>query len=619
MNALKKAGTIFKKSALDFIKDYIWFITIICLLAKTYLFIGMIYSVNQRSFNIAFMVKIISFAPIYICFLLLPLSFIYLFKNRGKIIFALSINFVISFLMLVDMLNYRAFGKFASMFSLSQIGLLDNLGTTVVSLINPIDIVFFFDIILSVVLVLIFNKKFSIIAKAKRNILAFVLVFIFSLAGMGFLHYMIDVRASSRFPTKDLFYTAWVPQETMRNLSPVGYHLFDIYSFWKDSQPVKLTKADKVKIKEWYAKKQENLPDNKYKGIFKGKNVIFIETESLENCVINQKISGQEVTPVINKLLKNSIYFNNFYAQVWNGTSSDSMFLANTSMFPVKNGVTFYRFPNNTYNSMPVLMEGLGYSTIAAEPDRGSYWNWMAALTSIGFDKCLDSSKFDLSDKVGMGLSDASFLNQLTSVTINQKQPFYLFMVTQTTHTPYNLPDNLREMKIPESIDNTKMGGFMQSLHYTDKQIGIYLSKLDEAGILDDTVVVIYGDHEGMHKFYPTEVSLAQPAEKWWIDNYGKVPMIIYSKGYKGEVVETIGGQIDTLPTVAYLMGVDESKYINTAMGRNLLKTNRNYAEYTQIYKEKYVGDKNPMIKKLAKDSYKLSDLMISSNFFKKG
>jgi phosphoglycerol transferase MdoB-like AlkP superfamily enzyme len=618
MKEIANVGKFVKRSAIDFFKDYIWFFILICLFIKTFLFLGMVYSSDQRNVDFMYILRTLKFGPIYFCFLLLPLSFIFLFRKKGKIIFALSINFFISFLMVVDMLNFRAFGKFATMFSLSQIGLLDNLGTTVVSLINIVDIIFFLDIIAAIVFILIFNKKLSIVEKAKRNILAFILVFVFSIASMGFLHYMIDIRHSSRFPTKYLFFTTWTPSQMMQDLSPVGYHIYDIYTFWKDCQPVKLTDTQKNQIKTWYEKKQENLPDNKYKGIFKGKNVIFIEVESLEKCAVNQKISGQEVTPVLNKLIKSSIYFPNFYAQTWNGTSSDSMLLANTSIFPVRKGATFYRFPNNTYNSLPILMEELGYSTIAAEPDRGSYWNWMTALKSFGFDKCLDSSNFDLTDKVGMGLSDASFLKQLASVTIEQKQPFYMFMVTQTTHTPYNLPDRLRKIKMPASIDNTKLGGYMQSLHYTDEQIGIYLDALDKAGILDNTVVVIYGDHEGIHKFYPTEVSLAKPAQDWWINNYGKVPLVIYSKGYKGEVVDTIGGQIDTMPTIAYLMGIDEKKYNFTAMGRNLLKTKRNYAEYTQIYKEKYAGDADEMTKKLAKDSFKIADLIITSNYFKK-
>ena len=116
-----------------------------------------------------------------------------------------------------------------------------------------------------------------------------------------------------------------------------------------------------------------------------------------------------------------------------------------------------------------------------------------------------------------MGLSDGAFLGQLAPITLQQKNPFYLFMVTQTTHTPYALPNKYRELTIPESINKTKLGGYFQSLKYTDKQIGIYLSNLDKEGLLDNTVVVIFGDHEGMHKFYPTEIAGVKPSESWWL------------------------------------------------------------------------------------------------------
>lgn len=613
MKFFSKAGTELKKSAKSFFTDYLWFFILICLLVKTWLFMGMMYSADQRSIDLFSTLSVTPFSPIYLAFILVPMSFVFLFKKKGKIIFILALDFAISFLMLIDMWNFRAFGKFPTMHSLSQLGLLDNLGTTVMSLLNIIDLIFVADIIIAIIMILIFNKKLSIVANAKRNIIAFVLVLIFAISSIAFLHYMIDKRHSSRFPTKYMFFTCWTPPQTMKDLSPIGYHIYDIYVFWQDCQPVVLTDKDKADIKSWYQKKNENLPDNKYKGLFKGKNLIFIETESLENFVVNRKINGQEITPVLNKLIKNGIYFNNFHEQVFNGTSSDAMLLSNTSVFPIRKGVTFYRFPYNTYNSMPVLMESLGYKSIACEPDRGSYWNWETALTSFGFDKCLDSADYKMDDVVGMGLSDASFLRQVGDVVLKQKSPFYMFMVTQTTHTPYSLPYKLRELELPSTINSTKMGGYLQSLHYTDKNIGLFLDKLDKAGILDNTVVVLYGDHEGMHKFYPSEVNLAKPVQDWWNDNGGEVPFVIYSKGYKGEVKETIGGEIDILPTVSYLMGVPEKQYSDTAMGRNLFKTNRNYAA---INRWKYVGDKE--YKNFALKGIDIADKIISSNYFKK-
>jgi lipoteichoic acid synthase len=612
MNFYKKIYTFVAGSVKKFLKDYLWISTFVCILIKTLMFIGMIFSNNFQEVNFIKALKIIPILTAYICFILLILSFLFLFKARMKFLLTVFINIAITVLMIADLWNFRAFGSFVTMHSLSQMGNLDNLGSTILSYMHIVDVLYFLDILLISIVFMVFEKKLAIIKNSKRNILAFVLVFIFSISALGFLHYMVDIRKSSRFKTKYLFLNCWTPRQTMQNLSPIGYHIFDAYVYWKDCQPVRLSQQEKDDIKKWYSDKKENLPDNEYKGLFKGKNVIFIETESLENFVINQKISGQEITPNINRLLKNSLYFPNFYAQVHGGTSSDAMLLSNTSVYPIRRGTTFFRFPYTTYNSLPKLLEGIGYSTIAAEPDRGSYWNWMEALKSFGFDKCLDVSNFNASEKIGMGLSDGSFLGQLAPITLQQKNPFYLFMVTQTTHTPYDLPKQYRELNIPESINKTKLGGYFQSLKYTDKHIGIYLSNLDKEGLLDNTVVVIFGDHEGVHKFYPTEIAGVQPSESWWSNN-GQVPFIIYSKGLEGKKIETIGGEIDILPTISYLMGVDEAKYIDTAMGRNLLKTNKSFAALSPW---KYVGSEKD--KASAIEGITIADKIITSDYFKK-
>jgi phosphoglycerol transferase MdoB-like AlkP superfamily enzyme len=136
--------------------------------------------------------------------------------------------------------------------------------------------------------------------------------------------------------------------------------------------------------------------------LLKGKNLIFIQLESFENFVIGQKINNQEITPNLNRFLKNSIYFDSIEEQVHLGTSSDSDLLVNASVYPVRSGSTFFRYPDNTYNSLPKLLEKSGYSTLAIHPDKGAYWNWMPALKSMGFQKCIDASYFNMTEFIGL-------------------------------------------------------------------------------------------------------------------------------------------------------------------------------------------------------------------------
>ncbi|WP_171011996.1 LTA synthase family protein [Hathewaya histolytica] len=403
----------------------------------------------------------------------------------------------------------------------------------------------------------------------------------------------------------------------MFNLAPIGYHIHDGYTYYKDSKKYELSTKEIDEINNWMKLKAELLPDNKYKSLFKGKNLIIIQVESLENFIINKKIDNSEITPNLNKLLKNSIYFKNIKEQTFNGTTSDGELLTNTSIFPVRRGSTFFRYPNNTYrSSLPELLEGLGYNTLAIHPDRGSYWNWLPSLSSIGFNKCIDSSYFNLDEKIGLGLSDGSFLKQLVPILKKQKEPFYNFSITLTSHAPFNIPEKYKTIVLPPNIKYSALGRYFQSINYTDKAIGYFVSNLDKSGILDNSVLVFYGDHEGPHRFFKDQIASMKDIPEWMRDNNSKVPLIIYSKGYKSEVIETHGGQVDILPTLSYLMGVDTKNYVYTSMGRNILNTKRNFVILPNGNIESTNLSKNEV--EIFSKATKYSNKIIESNYFRK-
>ena len=288
--------------------------------------------------------------------------------------------------------------------------------------------------------------------------------------------------------------------------------------------------------------------------------------------------------------------------------------MTNTSVYPIRTGATFFRFPNNTYNSLPKLLQGMGYSTLAIHGDRGSYWNWVPALTSIGFEKTMDETHFNTDEKIGLGISDGSYFKQVAPILASEKQPFYNFIVTLTSHSPFDLPDQYRKLALSEDLNKTKLGGYFQSVNYTDEQIGNFIGTLDKSGVLNNSVVVIYGDHTGVHKYYNDEVKEVQPQENWWLDDSKRIPLIIYHKGMKAREIEITGGQIDTMPTVAYLMGITEERYKNTVFGRNLLNTNQDFAV---LANKQYVGkaaDNEEIQEKL--QGIDLADLIIRKNYF---
>lgn len=177
---------------------------------------------------------------------------------------------------------------------------------------------------------------------------------------------------------------------------------------------------------------------------------------------------------------------------------------------------------------------------------------------------------------------------------------------------PFQPSEKYKSLKLSDELDSTYLGGYFQLVNYVDKCIGDLLERMEAEGMLENTVIVVIGDHTGIHKYY--EYSL----EKWydlypWVnveDNY-TVPLIIscddMAEAYKSDI---LAGQIDVMPTLAYLFGMPEEDYINSAMGRNLLKTNRSYA----IFRDGTIhGELTEEEKKIVGSSYKVSDFLFET------
>ena len=232
---------------------------------------------------------------------------------------------------------------------------------------------------------------------------------------------------------------------------------------------------------------------------------------------------------------------------------------------------------------------------------------------SMGFENAYDISDFKETEFYGLGLTDESFFKQVIPRLKEEKTPFYSFMISISSHTPFSMPDEFDKLGLSKEVKDTKLGGYVTAVSYTDYILGKFMDSLDKEGILDNSVVVFYGDHEGVTKFYKDEIDENQELGKKAINNDKHVPLIIYDKELSGKEIKTYGGQVDFLPTISYLLGIDESEYIDTAMGRNLLNTNENFAVLTT---GEYRGD-NKKEKKEKLKSLNLSDKMIRSNYFK--
>ena len=336
---------------------------------------------------------------------------------------------------------------------------------------------------------------------------------------------------------------------------------------------------------------------NKYTNIFKDKNVLVIHAESFQSFTMNLKFNDKVLTPNMNKLASEGIYFDNFYAEESTGTSSDSEFTFASSLMPASNGTVFMNYFNRDYVTIQKLLKEQGYYTFSMHGNNGSAWNRDVMYEYLGYDYFYSKKDYEIDEQIGLGLSDKSFFRQsLEKIeTINKEHDkWYGLLIMLTNHTPFSdIKDhsdysvNIIDEKNQETeyLESTKMGNYLKSVHYADEAIGELMNSLDEKGLLDDTIVVIYGDHDAklktseFEKLYYNEnidkISIDPEKILKTVDDYTyeinrKVPFIIWSKDklnseYVGTFSKTMG-MIDVSPTLENMLGL----YNQFALGHDI-------------------------------------------------
>ena len=602
-----------KRSFVEGVKNKYFSENILILLVKTLLFLMLISDDNANGVNLKqvfySMPPILVWVTVQSAFLSLGLFF----KGNGQRWAFFGLNLFFTIIIIGDMWYFRSNAVFLNYHMFGMASNLENLGSSIISMFRIVDLLFIIDL----VIIAFRNIKFTKIhSKYNRNVIGGLAILFISLLYLGYAHIKVD-KKNLGFENQFIFRTCWSPNQTMSNLTPIGYHIYDAFDFYKQSKPYVFDENEKESVKDTLTSLKENNPNNEYAGMMNGKNLLVIQWESLETFVVNQKIDGQEITPNLNKILNNSLYFDNFYEQTYGGTSSDAELLTNTSTFPVREGATFFRYPNNTYDySLPNLFNDMGYTTLASHPDKGSYWNWLANLKSIGYTTLLDSTDYDTTERINLGISDKSYFTQLADVIKEVKEPYLGYTITLTSHSPFEMPENEKTLKLPSNLEGTKLGGYFHSIHYTDKYLGEFLKQLKTNGILNNTAIAIYGDHEGVHKFYPDEIASIKGLEPWVKENNRKIPLVIYNNELEGKTFSMYGGQVDTLPTLAYLFGVPKENYSSSlTLGRNLLNTNKSYVLLSnrELLQTGLTDEEQIKIKSLID----ISDKMIRGNYYR--
>lgn len=330
-------------------------------------------------------------------------------------------------------------------------------------------------------------------------------------------------------------------------------------------------------------------------GQLKGKNVIVIQVEALQSMIIDQKIGDQEITPNLNKLAAESYYFPNAYSETGAGNTADAEFIVNTSMLPLNGQAAAITYTNRELTSLPRLLDGQGYTSITLHQNEVQYWNRAELYAAIGFDRYYDRAFFKNRDKMWRGSSDEVLFEDGLGVLqkLRKKdQPFYAQFITLSSHTPFTyVPASRRPLKLPYALRGSIASDYLTAESYTDKAIGEFVDQLKATGLWDDSIVVLYGDHMALKKVAvkrstgddPVKVTDALLHRPYGAADYQRIPLMIHVPGQSAsQVVTTTVGQIDIMPTIADMVGLDISD--TPHLGRSILATGRSIMPLRAYY-----------------------------------
>ena len=330
-------------------------------------------------------------------------------------------------------------------------------------------------------------------------------------------------------------------------------------------------------------------PNPEYYGIAKGRNVIYVHLESFQQFLIDYKLQADgkeyEVTPFLNSLYhsNSTLAFSNVFNQVKAGKTSDAETMIETGLFGLNQGSFMVNYGGtNTQQAAPfILSKNGGYTSAVFHGNTGSFWNRNTAYKQWGYNYFFDASYFTKQDDTNSfqyGLNDKIMLKDSIKYLEHLQQPFYAKYITVSNNYPYTTSLIGDEIGFPlaKTKDET-INGYFATANYLDSSVKALFDYLKKSGLYDNSIIVLYGDHFGISQTRnPNLAPLVGKTSETW-SNYDnammqRVPYMVVIPGMdKGKIIDTYGGQVDMLPTLEHLLGIDSKNYLQ--VGQDMLST----------------------------------------------
>ncbi|MCJ1978543.1 LTA synthase family protein [Lactococcus carnosus] len=533
-------------------------------------------------FDNSFQILLAILNPLASTLLLLGLA---LYVKNTKLYYSLSL--VIYFILTLWLFsNATYFGEFTDFITVNTLlassKVAAGLGQSALNLFNFTDLFFVIDFL--VIGLLMWRKviRFDHRAFSKRAG--------FAITSLSILAFTVNLFMAE-IDRPELLSRGFSNTYVVRYLGLVPFTVYDGINTYKTNQVRKEAKPTDVAEVEKYVSENHAKPNPDTFGIAKGKNVIYIHLESFQQFLINYKLKAidpttkqekeYEVTPFLNSLFgsKETFAFDNFFHQVKAGKTSDAETLMENSFFGLTQGSFFVsNGGKNTFQSAPdILSQVGGYTSAVFHGNVGSFWNRNETYKRLGYNYFFDQTYFnvDKSNSFQYGLHDKFLFGDSIEYLEHLQQPFYTKFITVSNHYPYvKFAGDEGGFPLATTSDDT-INGYFATANYLDTAVKEFFDYLKASDVYKNSVIVLYGDHYGISNSRNPQLAelLGKNKETW--SSYDdamlqRVPYMIVVPGMdKGGVNHTFGGEIDNLPTLLHLLGIDNSKY--PQLGQDLL------------------------------------------------
>lgn len=511
--------------------------------------------------------------PIATTLLFFGLS-LYIKKPKPALAILLIIDILNTLLLYLNIIFYREFTDFItvkSVLGFSKVS--QGLSGSSFSLMKPHDVIYWLDIAVFIgLLVWLKVKKIPIKSNPVGKPMAIAVTCLSGLIFSGNL-------ALSEANRPQLLQRTFDRSYIVKYLGIDAYTIYDGIKTGMTSSVRAHASSNGIDEVLDYTKKHYAEPNPETFGIAKGKNVIVLHLESFQQFLINMKVDGQEVTPFLNSIFQNqaTISFDNFFHEVGQGKTSDAENMLETGTFGLPQGSLFTELgSDNVFQAAPAILgQKQGYTSAVFHGNVASFWNRDHVYKNLGYDNFFDRSYFDESDEtLGYGILDKDLFRESAQYLEHLQQPFYTKFLSVTNHTPYYTDD--KNFDFPSlNTGNSIVDNYVRTAHYLDQSLEQFFTYLKKSGIYQNSIFVIYGDHFGISNTDNKDLAsaLGKDPDTWdEFDNaqMQRVPLMIHMPGYtKGSVNHEYGGEIDVLPTLLHLLGIDDKDYLH--FGTDLL------------------------------------------------